>query len=230
MIIHVRPSQGGAVHEGPLPRPEEMRGIVQDYVRAVHVAYLDQARHLPPGEQGRLPLLTAGRLTVIAAAGRDLHLVATTDPLPSPRGQEVELVDEQDGTTWTVRFYDPSVLPQLGVLAEDTPEAVRQALGITDVVYHLTVSVGGGLTGHHAQHSGVALANRHASTSRDLTRIRRAHPREEALVGELEACVRLGLHRAAALLTRELTSGRIDLPVGTPADASVAALLADAAR
>jgi hypothetical protein len=228
MIIRVQPSQGGAVTEGPLPRPEEMRGLVQDYVRAVHVAYLDQARHLPPGERGRLPLLTAGRLTVVAAAGRNLHLVATTDLLPPPRGQEVELVEEHDGTTWTLRFYDASVLPELGILAEDTPEAVRQALGISDVVYHLTVSVGGGLTGHHAQHSGVALVGRHSRTARDLARIRRAHPREEALVGELESCVRLGLHRAAALLTREITSGRIDLPVGTPADASVAALLADA--
>jgi hypothetical protein len=216
------------VHEGPIPRPEEMRGIVRDYVRTVHAAYLDQSRHLPPGDRGRLPLLTAGRLTVIAAAGRDLHLVATTDPLPPPRGQEVELVDEHAGTTWTLRFYDPSVLPQLGVLGEDTPEAVRQALGISDVVYHLTVSVGGGLTGHHAQHSGVALANRHASTTRDLARIRRAHPREAALVDELEPCVRLGLHRATALLAREITSGRIDLPWGAPADAAVAALLADA--
>jgi hypothetical protein len=217
------------VNESPTARrPEEMRRIVQDYVRAVHVAYLDQARHLPPGERARLPLLTADRLTVVAAAGRDLHLVATTDPLPPPGGQEVELVEEHDGTTWTLRFYDPTVLPQLGILADESPETVRQALGITDVVYHLSVSVGGGLTGHHAQHSGVALANRHSRTTRDLTRIRRAHPREEALVGELEACVRLGLHRAAALLTREITSGRIDLPAGTPADASVAALLADA--
>jgi hypothetical protein len=218
------------VTESARPRPEEMRGIVQDYVRAVHIAYLDHARHLPPGERARLPLLAAGRLTVVAAAGHDLNLVATTDPLPPPRGQEVELADEHDGTAWAVRFYDPSVLPQLGILAEESPEAVRQALGISDVVYHLTVSVGGGLTGHHAQHSGVALANRHSSTTRDLARVRQAHPREEALVGELESCVRLGLHRAAALLTREITSGRIDLPQGTPADASVAALLTDAGR
>ena len=216
--------------EGPLPRPEDMRAIVREYVAAVHAAYLDQARQLAPGEQARLPLLTAGRLTVVAAAGHDLHLIATTDPLPPPRGQEVELVDDHDGTRWTLRFFDPSVLPQLGILAEETPDAVRRALGIGDVVYHLTVSVGGGLTGHHAQHSGVALANRHARTSRDLDRIRTAHPRDEALVDELAACVRLGLHRAAALLTREISAGRVELPVGAPADAGVAALLADAQR
>lgn len=210
------------------PPPEEMRGIVQDYVRTVHVAYLGHARLLPPGERGRLPLVAAGHLTVVAAAGRSLHLIATTDLLPPLRGQEVELVEEHEGTTWALRFYDPTVAPQLGVLTEDTPEAVRQVLGISDVVYHLTVSVGGGLTGHHAQHSGVALVNRHSSTGRDLARIRAAHPRDEPLVGELESCVRLGLPRAAALLTRELTSGRIDLPAGTPADACVAALLRDA--
>jgi hypothetical protein len=212
------------------PHPEEMRAIVQDYVRTVHEAYLGQTHHLPPAERGRLPLVAAHRLTVVAAAGRELHLIATTDLLPRPRGQEVEVVEEHHGTTWTLRFYDPTVAPQLGVLAEETPEAVRQALGITDVVYHLTVAVGGGLTGHHAQHSGVALANRHSRTARDLARVRQAHPRDESLVGELESCVRLGLHRAAALLTRELTSGRIDLPAGTPADASLAALLQDARR
>lgn len=218
------------MNEGPLPRPEAMRGIVQDYVRTVHVAYLDHARHLPPGDSGRLPLLAAGRLTVVAAAARDLHLVATTDALPPPTGQEVELVEEHHGTTWTVRFYDPSVLPQLGVLAEDTPEAVRQALGISDVIYHLRVSVGGGLTEHHAQHSGIALVNGHSRTARDLARIRQAYAGAGPLVGELEACVRLGLDRATALLAREITSARIDLPVGTPAEACVAALLADAKR
>ena len=81
-----------------------------------------------------------------------------------------------------------------------------------------------------AQHSGVALANRHASTARDLARIRAAHPRDEALVDELASCARLGLHRSAALLTREITSGRIDLPAGTPAEDSIAALLRDARR
>lgn len=230
MIDNARAGEAGTVTEAALPRPEQMRAIVQDYVRSVHVAYLDHARHLPPGERGRLPLVVAGRLSVVAAAGRELHLIGTTDVLPPPRGQEVELTDEHDGTGWRLRFFDPSVLPQLGLLASETPEEVRRALGIGDVVYHLTVGVGGGLTSHHAQHSGVALANRHAASARDLERVRRAHPRDEALVGELETCVRVGLHRAAALLARELTSGRVDVPVGTPAEASVAAVLADDRR
>ncbi len=103
--------------EASLPRPEQMRAIVQDYVRTVHAAYLDHSRHLPPGERARLPLVAAGRLSVVAAAGRDLHLVATTDPLPPLRGQEVDLGDAYQGTGLTLRFYDTSVLPQLRVLA-----------------------------------------------------------------------------------------------------------------
>jgi hypothetical protein len=215
-----------AVHDGP----EAMREIVRDYVRAVHAAYLDQARHLPPAEQGALPLLAAAGLTVVAAAGRRLHLVATTDRLPPPRGQEVELSDEYEGTGWTMRFYDPSVLPDLGVLAEDTPEAVRRALGISDTVYHLTLDIGGALSGHHAQHSGVALVNQHTRVARDLARLRRAYPGRLALIDELAVCARIGLERAAALLTAELTSGRVEPAAGRAATACVAAAVEDVGR
>jgi hypothetical protein len=207
-----------------------MREIVRDYVLAVHGTYLDHVRHLPPAERAALPLLAADGLTVVAAAGRRLHLVATTDRLPPPRGQEVELTDEHDGTVWTVRFYDPSVLPDLGVLDEDTPEAVRQALGISDTVYHLTVDVGGGLSGHHAQHSGVALANQHTQVTRDLAVLRRAYPRAEPLLHELAVCARIGLDHAAALLTTELTSGRVSPAAGLAAAACVAAAAQDLRR
>jgi hypothetical protein len=207
-----------------------MREIVRDYVRAVHAAYLDHARHLPPAEHGALPLLAASGLTVVAAAGRRLHLLATTDRLPPPQGQEVELPDEYDGTRWTVRFYDPSVLPDLGVLAVDTPEAVRQALGISNTVYHLTLDVGGGLSGHHAQHSGVALVNQHTRVARDLARLRRAYPGGVSLIDELAVCARIGLDRAAALLTAELTSGRVDPAADMPAAARVAAAVEDLRR
>jgi hypothetical protein len=214
----------------PPAGPETMREIVRDYVRAVHETYLGHVRHLPPAERAALPLLVAGGLTVVAAAGHRLHLVATTDRLPPPRGQEVELTDEHDGTAWTVRFYDSSVLPDLGILAEDTPHAVRQALGINDTVYHLTVDVGGGLTGHHAQHSGVALANQHTRVARDLATLRRAYPRVVPLVDELAVCARIGLDRAAALLTAELTAGRVEPTAGTPAAASLAAAVEDLRR
>jgi hypothetical protein len=207
-----------------------MREIVRDYVRAVHGAYLDHVRSLPPAERGALPLLSGGELTVVAAAAHRLHLVATTDRLPPPRGPEVAVPDEHDGTVWTVRFYDPSVLPELGILAEDSPDAVRRVLGIAEAVYHLTVDVGGGLTGHHAQHSGVALANQHTRVARDLEILRRAHPRAVTVVDELGSCARIGLDRAAALLTAELTSGRVTPAAGTPAAACVAAAREDLRR
>jgi len=147
-------------------RPEAMRELVREYVRAVHTTYLDHVAHLPPAVRGALPLVAAGGVTVVAAAARRLHLVATTDRLPAPDGPEVEVADEHRGIAWTVRFFDPSVLPGLGVLADDGPHDVRRVLGIADTVYHLTVAGGGGLTGHHAQHSGVALANQHAKALR----------------------------------------------------------------
>lgn len=156
--------------------------------------------------------------------------MATTDPLPAPSGPEVELVDEHLGVRWRVRFYDPSVLPELGLIEEDSPDVVRRVLGINDTVYHLTVAIGGGLSGHHASHSGVALANQHSQLGRDLERIRRALPRQRAVVDELGICAHLGLDRAAALLAADLTSGRVDAESGAPAAASLGAVLRDSTR
>lgn len=220
----------GAVTETIPARPETMRELVRDHIHAVHTAYLAHVRALPPAERAALPLFTAGGLTVVAAAARRLHLVATTDPLPAPRGPEVESTDEHDGLRWTVRFYDPSVLPELGLLGEDTPADVRRILGIADTVYHLTVDVGGGLSGHHAQHNGVALANKHARWARDLDRIRRAFPTRPHLVDELGVCVRIGLDRACALLATDLTDGRVVPPPGAPAASCAEAVLDDVAR
>ena len=180
--------------------------------------------------RGALPLIAASQVTVVAAAAQRLHLVATTDPLPAPHGQEVELTDEHQGIRWTVRFYDPSVLPELGFLAEDAPCDVRRILGISNTVYHLTVSFGGGLSGHHAQHSGVALANQQAKSTRDLDTIRRALPRQLEAVNELGDCVRVGLDRAAALLAAELTSGRVIADEGAPAASCLDAVLHDVTR
>lgn len=216
--------------EAPATGPEGMRDLVRDYVGTVHATYLDHAAHLAPAERAALPLVAAGRVTVVAAAAQRLHLVATTDQFPEPQGPEVALSDDYRGTTWTVRFYDPSVLPELGLLAEDSPAAVRRVLGISDTVYHLAVAVGGGLSGHHAQHSGVALANQHAKVFRDLDRLRRALPTQAPLVDELRDCVRLGLVRACALLATELTSGRVRPAPGTSAEDCLDAVLQDVSR
>lgn len=210
--------------------PEAMRASVREYVAAVHATYLDHVAHLPPGTRATLPLVAARDLTVVAAAAQRLHLVAITTPLPAPRGAEVELHDEHLGTTWALRFFDASVLPALGLIPEDAPAEVRRVLGVGDTVYHLTVAVGGGLSGHHAQHTGVALANQHARSLRDLDRLRHALPRRTDVVDELADCTRLGLDRAAALLAADLTSGRVVPEPGTPAASCLAAVLEDVTR
>ena len=68
--------------------PEVMRQLVRDYVWTVHATYLDHVRHLPPGVRGSLPLLSAGHVTVAAAAARRLHLVAVTTTLPGGADHE----------------------------------------------------------------------------------------------------------------------------------------------
>ncbi len=202
-----------------------MRTAVRDYIWAVHTTYLDHVQQWPPAERAALPLLAADELTVVAAAATRLHLIATTDALPEPVGPEVRFTDEHRGTRWSVRFFDPSILPELGILGDDQPSAVRQVIGLADTVYHLTVSVGGGLTEHHAQHSGVALANSHASQLRAVEKLRHALYTQQQSVDELASCTRLGLHRAAALLATELTAGRFrpspDATAGSCLDAVV---------
>lgn len=207
-----------------------MRDLVRDYVSTLHATYLDHVRHLPPAERGALPLVAARQVTVIAAAARHLHLLATTESMPALHGMEVEFTDDYQGLRWTVRFYDPSVLPDLGLLADDSPDDVRRILGVSDTVYHLAVEVGGGLGTHHAQHSGVALANQHAKIFRDLDRLRRARPQQARMVDELGACVRNGLDLAAALLAAELTAHRVVPTPGKPATASLQSVLDDVTR
>jgi hypothetical protein len=207
--------------------PEAMRQVVRDYVWTVHATYLDHVRHLPPGERAALPLVAAGEVTVVAAAARRLHLLAVTDALPAPAGPEVEVVDEHLGLRWVLRFFDPSVLPALGLLADDTPEEVRRVLGVSGTLYHLSVEAGGGLDEHHARHTGVALANEHARTIRAVDRLRAAFPRRVSTVDELGVCVRLGLTRAAGLLGADLTDGRVRAdPDRSPGDV-LDAVLAD---
>lgn len=52
-------------------RPEVMRELVAEYLRAMHLTYLGHVAHLSPGERGALPL--HGHLTVVAAAAHNLH-------------------------------------------------------------------------------------------------------------------------------------------------------------
>ncbi|MGH9116747.1 MAG: hypothetical protein ACRD0A_02370 [Acidimicrobiales bacterium] len=187
--------------------PEAMRLAMRDYVRAVHAAYLEQARLLPSGAQGRLPLLDAATFTVVAAGARNLHVIATHDRLGPPLGQEVELTDELAPLGWALRFFDPVVLPALGLIEESAgpaTERVRRTLGISTHVYHLVVEPGAELGPHHAGHAGAGLANAHGAEARDFDAIRHRLPGQEAVVDEIEGAARAGLARASALLAREL--------------------------
>jgi|FLYL01.1.fsa_nt_gi hypothetical protein len=186
--------------------PEEMRSAMADYVKTVHRAYLSQAQLQPPAVQGRMPLLSAP-FTVVAAGVQNLHVVATREQLAAPRGPEVELDDELPPMRWKLRFYDPVVLPPLGLIDERRGPAgdlVRRALGITTYLYHLIVQPGSQLTPHHAGHAGSGLANAHAAEARDFEQIR-AHARgREKLVDEMEGAALAGLKTAQALLAREI--------------------------
>lgn len=199
---------------------------MREYIAALHSTYLDQVRHLPPGERAALPLGEDRDLTVAVVAARQLHLIALASRLPAVLDGEVDTTDRAGRLTWTVRFYDPSVLPELGLLDDDEPGTVRRVLGVVDPLYHLTVSLGGGLSGHHAHHSGVALSNQHAQAGRDLERLRAVLPGRERVVDEFGVCVRSGLDHAASALARSLSDGRVDSPPGTAAKTTLRSLVA----
>lgn len=187
-------------------RPEQMRSLVGDYVRTVHQAYATQARTQPPAVRSRMALLDVA-FTVVAVGVRNLHVIATRETLPAPTGQEVEVTDQVEGVSWSLRFYDPVVLPALGFIDESTapaPELVRRALGITTHIYHLIVQPGSQLTAHHAGHAGSGLANAHVAEARDFESIRAAAKGREILVDEMEGAAMAGLPRAQALLAREV--------------------------
>jgi len=184
-----------------------MRQAMAAYVAALHAAYLDQAAHLPPGERAALPLIGAGSFTVVAVGARHLHVLGTTSALPAISGPEIELSNTDGELSWTLRFYDPVLIPELGLIDEsDGPDsaAVRSILGIDDVVYHLSVSPGGGLSQHHAQHAGTALANTHSASSRDYENLRAWAPAKAQLIDEFATAQRVGLTAAANLLAREI--------------------------
>jgi hypothetical protein len=219
----------------PLGRPEDARAQLCNFVLALHHAYLEGARLLAPAERAALPLLAADQVTVVVAAARHLHLIATTDRLPRPQGQEVAQAGECDGLSWTVRFYDPVVLPELGLIAEHedpAPAAVRRVLGISAVLYHLSVTPGGGLTPHHAQHAGTALVNEHAALARDGESLRALLRGREEMVDEFVTAERLGMHQSLRLLATALADGDpgVAVAVANPDDAAVRRSLLAAAR
>jgi hypothetical protein len=186
-----------------------MRRAMADYVRTVHRSYLSLAQVQPPALRGRMPLL-GEPFTVVAAGVQNLHVIATRERLAAPTGPEVNLEEELDGMVWNLRFYDPVVLPELGLIDESSGSSgdqVRRALGLTTHLYHLIVQPGAQLTEHHAGHAGAGLANAHIAEARDYEAIRaRARGRED-IVDEMAGAALAGLVRAQALLARLVAPG-----------------------
>jgi len=187
--------------------PEQMREAVARYVEEIHRAYVAQALTFPAAVRGRMPLLAPGPLTVAAVGARNLHVLATRDPLGPVREPEVELFGAVEGLEWGLRFFDPVVLPELGLIDEtDGPAfgAVRHALGIGTVVYHFVASPGSGLSAHAAAHVGTGLAGGHSAAARDFETIRSRLRGREELVDEMAGAAAAGLVRAHALLAAVL--------------------------
>lgn len=202
-------------HEAGSPRsPEAMRQAMADYVRAVHQAYLHAAAGLPPAERARLPLQAAGEVTVLAVGARNLHVIGTTEALPAPRGQEVELIDTLGPLTWRLRFFDAVIVPALGLVDETSeaqPQRIREVLGVRTVAYHLSIPPGGGLTSHHALHAGTGLAHAHAAAHRDFDAICALAIGKEDLVAELRGASVAGLVAAQLLLARTIAPAAAEL-------------------
>lgn len=187
-----------------------MRQSMAEYVRSIHDAYTAQARTQPPAVRGQMALI-GGEITVIAAGAANLHVVATRETLPPPVGQEVEVAETiEGGPSWILRFYDPVVLPSLGVIDESEaprPDLVRRVLGVSTHLYHLIVQPGAELTAHHGGHAGAGLANSHVARSRDYESMRSAARGREALVDEMEGADVAGLLHAQALLAGAIVPG-----------------------
>ena len=195
--------------------PEQLRQAMAGFVTEVHRTYRDEMRSMPPAVQGRLPLLCGGSFRVAAVGVRNLHVVATSEPLGAPGDGQVEVRGSVPPLEWTLRFFDVSVLPALGALNEDDGPAVtgvRHALGISTWIYHLIVEPGSPLDGHRAMHVGAGLANAHAGTARDFEAMRRQAAGREELVDEMEAATTAGLRRAPAMLAAAIVPG--DVRVG----------------
>jgi hypothetical protein len=195
--------EGAAAATGP----EQMRAAMAAYVRAVHQAYLEAAEPMTPGDRARLPLFASDSFTVLAIGTRYLHVLGTTDQLPTPTGQEAQLDDELGDLRWSLRFFDPVITPQLGLIDEreqPEPQQVREALGIRSVVYHLSVPPGGGLTPHHAQHAGTGLAHSHAAADRDFSTMAALVPNRGPIVSEMHVAHTNQMPMAHYLLAQHL--------------------------
>lgn len=199
---------------------EQMRQATACFVDSIHRAYIAEVRSLPPAVCARLPLIAGGPFLVAAVGSKNLHVLATHDQLTMCRDETIEISGSKPPLSWTLRFYDASVLPGLTALDESTEPAVdgvRRVLGIGASLYHIVVQQGAVLDPHRAEHLGAGLANSHAVAVTDFAAMRRHAGGRDDLVDEMEAAATTGLRHCQRLLATALA----------PDDAHVAELAAD---
>lgn len=189
-----------------------MRDAVAAYIREAHDAYLRAAMLQTPAVQGRLPLLSGEPLAVAAIGARYLHLVGTRQALGAGRHADIAWVDGKVGPiAWRLHFFDPVVIPALGLIDETEGPAfaaAREAIGIRTYLYHLTLRPPADLDPHHAGHTGAGLAGAHGAEARDFEAIARSvEPTLAALAAEFEGSAIAHLDRAAGLLARAIAPG-----------------------
>lgn len=190
--------------------PQAMRDALAAYVRSLMQAYADAAALLPPADRARLPLLATPQLTIAVVGTRHLHVLGTAEVLPAPAGPEISLDEAIDALGWQLRFYDPVIIPGIGLIdetVEPQPALVRSTLGVRTHLFHLVISPGSGLTAHHAQHAGTGLAHAHATAARDFETLAALLPTQEALIQEMQGAAVAGLPRAHALLAARIRPG-----------------------
>lgn len=139
--------------------PAGLRAALAEYVRAVHRSWHETVR--AAGRDATSLPLGGAPFDVAVVAGRQLHVLATRDPLPAVALHEHPVEDALDGMAWRVRFLDATVVPELADAAQGPGPDVRTILGVDTVLYHLTVEVDGALSGHQAVHAGSGLARSH---------------------------------------------------------------------
>ncbi|MBS4730315.1 hypothetical protein MSM1_18970 [Mycobacterium sp. SM1] len=218
LLPSVEDVESGAGHEA------RMRQATAFFVDSIHRAYAAELRSLPPAARRRLPLISGGPFEVAAVGLRNLHIVATRDQLAGCDDETIEIGGWSPPLSWTLRFYDASVLPALHALAESTGPAVdgvRRALGVGATLYHLVVQQGAALDYHRAEHLGAGLAHSHAAAVTDFATMRRHASGREDLVDEMEVAAIAGLRQCQRLLALALApeDTRVaELAAGEPLD------------
>lgn len=148
---------------GPMPEDEQgpasLRSALADYVHALHQSWWEAVRGAG-ADPATLPLGT-GAFTVAVVAARELHLVATRQPLPARAAHEQPIEGRLGELAWEVRFLDATVVPELAGPAPDDGDDITDVLGVDTTLYHLRVSVDGALSPHQAMHAGTGLAHAH---------------------------------------------------------------------